>query len=291
MDRDTLAFYISYISSKSLITSQKLLEWRAINKDWKTAIEQEAVDVKHILQLQSRIHKILYYDPEIYDKYTYRRNMLKREINVMYDKYHELTIPTIGWCVEDLDLDSDEPEKVYYVDSQGLPSEYYILLSEYAKSPSILVRLYAPEMLEQLSKSQTNFVRGTSAAVSGQFQASKLILLHPIAYTKHYRTSLKDKQYVAVVCYVNLLDEDLNNDFPDEMERYLVLTVDLQDLDDKEEHYKKVSEMCLKITRSLITNNPKEKISEYIYPQNIAEDCQPLDRCLETILEHQKFNL
>lgn len=287
MDRETLEFYISFIASKSLVTIDQLLEWRAINKAWKQAIETRSFDVKAFLELQGRVRQLLYYDPNIYDKYSYRRSMLKTEFQGYLPLYYEIGIPAIEWCREDLDGDSEEV--IYYIAERSLPSEYFILLYEYMANPSVRIRLYPPEVIKNVTKVQIDYIRTTSASRVGQFQSSKIILLNPMGYSKHYRVGLRDRQYVTILCYVNILDSDLLADFPDE--RFLTLTIDLADLDNKEEHYKKITDLCLRITKSLLSESPKDKIPEYIYPQNIAESCQSLDRCLEVLLENQNFNL
>jgi hypothetical protein len=281
MEPGTIAVYIDFVLSKKLIPVETVLDWRILDRIWCMIIESN-YDVKNILSIQSKLRRYLWRDPDIYDNNSYKISMIRDDINSILYEYQNIQVPTVAWCYDDMADDSNT--KIYFISTKLVPVEYLMFIHEYSLSPSIQIKPYTPESVAGFTKEQISFLRGFEF---NNFLDTKVILLTPLVYSKHYRVNLKDKQYITVLCYVNLIDQLLESEFPDE--RYITITVELKDLDDKDEHHKKLIKEILKITQSIM--EPEQKMSYFIYPQNVAEKCESFDKSLEEIFSQQRFNL
>lgn len=288
--QEILRYFICYVIKKNLLTDAKLFDLRKLCKSWKNTIETESDDVQHILKYQLSMRDKLKYDKEIYDQHHYKRQIIKNILEPLLPKYHELKIPFIDSCYMDLDfIDPAESEKCYYVGEHSIPYEFMVFLREYYDSPTVYVKIYTPEIIKKVITDHKNKLREYLCLYTEKPELYGIIFLVPLCYSKHYREHYKDKQFLNILCYINLIDKNLADDFPDE--KYIVLTVDIDDLEDNDAHYSIMQKYLASITKSITSDKVQDKIADYYYPQDLAQNAQSFDKCFENLIRNQKFNL
>jgi hypothetical protein len=228
---------------------------------------------------------------KIYDQYHYKRLIIKNSLIPQYPKYNELRIPFINFCYMDFDNEEDDntpKEKIYFIDELNIPFEFYIFLEEYLNNPTVYVRLYPPEIIRKNISDQKNNLRGY---MSKSIELYKVIFLIPLCYSKHYRIHFKDKQYITILCYINVIDKELEFSFPDLSERYISLIIEMNDLENNELHFDKIQQYLSDISKSILSDNVEDKITDFYYPQDIAQHSQSFEKCFDVLIRNQKFNL
>lgn len=279
-----LKYFIYYVIKKSLISTDTLFNLRKLCKKWKQQIEYESDDVIRTLKYQIIIREKLKYDKDSYDHNTYKRKIIKNTLTSLYTQYKKLKLPGIDFCYSDLDLD-EEPEKIYFVSSKNMPNEFSIFLEEYYINPTVYVRLYPPEVIQNSINFHKNKLR---SYLDTDLNLIKVIFLVPLCYSKHYKAFYHDKQYINILCYINIIDENLKKLFP---EKYIVLSLELDDLENNEEHFNSIQKYLNNISKSIFSENIKDKIADYSYPENLASNSKSFERCFDILLQNQKFNL
>lgn len=290
-DNEVFRYFICYVIKRNLLSPNKLFEFRTLCSKWKQTIEYESSEVERLLKYQQEIVKKLFYDTNTYDQYHYKRKIIKNTLIPWFPKYKELQIPFINSCYMDLDFD-DEPEKVYIVCEENIPNEFRIFIQEYYNSPTVYVKLYPPEIIKKSIMEHKNKLRDYLINMSdGKLELYGRIFLVPLCYSKHYKIHYKDKQFVNILCFINVVDKELESDFPEMHERYIVLTIELEDLENNEFHYELLQKYLMSISKSIVSDNSQDKIPDYYYPQDVAQNAQSFDKCFDLLIQNQKFNL
>jgi hypothetical protein len=102
-----------------------------------------------------------------------------------------------------------------------------------------------------------------------------LIYINPLCYSKHYKSSLNDKQYINVLCYINYIDNSYDE------ERFFVLVLELNDLQNKEQHKKTLTNEINHIVQNVRSN------IEYLDDL----DVQTFLRTIKILFKQQLFNM
>ena len=285
MNPDTTNNFLNIINYHGLVGITKLLQWRLLGSTWKDNIENQH-SVRSVLDFRNKLQQILYVNPDIYDENYYKRQVLRMELIEEVKQYRELTIPTITWCLSDFEEDNSG-EKIYFVSARAAPREFRLFAQIYCHTPNIKIRVYPHKIISKIHLEQSSMIGEYVQNTRG----SNIMLFTPLCYAKHYRKNLKDRQYITVLCFVNVIDADLDQDFPDEDERFTTITLDVNDLDNNEQHFRNLTVRLGRITQSIMSQDSKKKIKEYMYPQNIAEKCQTFDKCLEDVIGSYSHSL
>src|SRR5271170_2075457 len=281
---DTLRYFICYIVKKNILTTIKLLDLRKLCKSWKLSIESESDDVNRILNYKKIITQKLKYDKNIYNADYYKRIIIKNTLNPLFPMYEQIKITTVNICYMDIDEDNDIN---YFVGEDDLPYEFKIFLQEYNINPTIYVRIYNPQIIIKTIADHKNIIRDKIINSDlSQPNLCRIIFLVPLCYSKHYRVHYKDNQFINVLCFVNIIDNELKNIFPDE--RYVVISIEVDNLEDNEVHCFTMQKYLLSIYKSIVSDDPQDKIAEYCYPQDLANCLQSFDKCFDNLIQNQR---
>lgn len=287
-----MEYLVHFIIKKNLVSVTKLLQMRTLSRQMGVSIENESFDVKRLLKFYKEITQKLCYDSKVYDQYYYRRLVIQNNILQIFQKYKEITIPSISSCYTDLDdNDDDFQEKMYFVNEEPIPIEFNIFLHEYKKSPSVHVRPYPPELIQQIILKQRENIRRFLINMGEKLDLHGISYLVPLCYSKHYPSHYRDGQYINVLCYINLIDKELEPEFPEPCERYITFIVEMDDLDNVNNHYLAIKKFLNKISRSVSTSDSASKVNEYYYPQDLARSAQSFEKCFDILIQNQNFNL
>lgn len=291
MNKETIKYFICYIIKRNLISTINLLEFRKICKQWKYIIENESSIINRLLTYKIEINKKLFYNKTNYDQYHYKRIIIKNILIPLFPQYQKIKIPFINSYYMDLD-DMEIQDKVYFIGDENIPIEFSIFLQEYYNSPTVYIRIYPPNIIEKNIIEHKNKLR--ERIINMKIDKPDLygiIFLVPLCYSKHYRSHYKDKQFINILCYINIIDKDLESDFPETYERYIVLNIELNDLENNELHYDTLFKYLMDISKSIISNDPQNKLKDYYYPQDLAYNAQSFEKCFDVLIQNQKFNL
>jgi len=264
---------LPYISNFS-----DVLTMRKVCKKWNT-IASAHPRVKWCT-IHYHIHDILFYDKKIYDESSVCKQLIIGELNEISHEYEEKIIPALGMVSDDLDGGDD----IVAVTKCYLPYEFRLFIQVYKEFPSNKIRLYSPKFLQKIASIQFAMTRDMLIE-EGPEGACKLVHIHPLCYSKHYRNSIVDTQFINILCYVNILGFDINppekNNFGEVDERFFVIMLELDDLQDRKAHKKALIEKIETITERVKSN------IEYLEDL----DLQTFIHAFETIRRQQLFNM
>src|ERR1700749_2338271 len=140
MEPGTVAYFIDFVITRNIIPVSTVLKWSILDRVWCAIIEANT-DVKLIQTLQKKIKRYLWKDPEVYDQYSYKYDMMREEITSNMAAYQNVQIPCMDWCYDDLN-ESESFEKIHYVSTKSISLEYLIFLYAYSLNPTIRIKLY-----------------------------------------------------------------------------------------------------------------------------------------------------
>lgn len=282
---DLIKYLTNFIIKYNLVDDIKLYELRKLNKQWKLIIEQENAEVVRMIKYHNNIRKKLHYDRDVYDNNYYKRIIIRNQFSQLYEEYKKITIPcmNIDYMIMDLDIDSDEniEEKVYVEEYIYMPYSYDIFIYEYSLNPSPYIEIFPVEYIKK-----NIFSHIVKLKKYMDIDYSNVIFLIPICYSKHFKAHIKDKQYVSILCFINVIDKTLN--FPDYYERYIVLIIDLDNLENTAINYVTIQNYMENITDTIANNDNENKITDYYYADDIVTKCETFDTCLNTLFENQR---
>jgi hypothetical protein len=225
------------------------------------------------------IYCILFYDKGIYDESSIRKGLIIAELRDN-DTYEQKMIPELTMYEDD--LDGGDP--IVAVSDNYLPQEFRIFLSVYKEFPSNKIRLYSSTFMQKITSMQFDLTRN-ALLEGGRDDVCKLVHIHPLCYSKHYKNSVADTQFINILCYVNILGFDIsppdNNNFGEIDERYFIIVLEMDNLQDKEVHNKLLIEKITTITERVKSN------IEYLEDL----DLQTFMQAFKTVLKQQLFNM
>lgn len=183
------------------------------------------------LNLQNQLRDRLTYDKSIYDSAYSKRSVIRKTIESEFSSWKKINLPYIEWYEYDLDS-SDEPD-IMEVLCEEMPPEFWIFFEEYRQFPSVLVKLYPPDTILKILDLHTRAFR---SRILNDEPIENTVCYIPICYSKHFAFK-GDQNYINVLCFVCVIDPDLEDHLPEENERYYVFELDLDNLEDKCIHF------------------------------------------------------
>jgi hypothetical protein len=263
---------VSYISNFSDVLSA-----RAVCRKWNVALSTEP-RIKYGV-MHYYIRRILYYDKRVYDENSVRKQLIIEGLRLNGGKYEEKMIPALSMIGDDLD-DGDD---IVVITKFYLPYEFRIFLTIYTEFPSYKIQLYSPNFMQKVTSLQFTMTR--DALLEGRDTACKLVHIHPLCYSKHDKNSITDIQFINILCYVNILGFDINppekNDFGGVDERFFVIILELDNLQDRKVHKQLLIEKIKTITDRVESN------IEYLEDL----DLQTFQNAFETVLRQYQSNM
>ena len=164
--------------------------------------------------------KRLAYDKQIYDQEYRPRELIRAHLDEIKHLYDNNYIPVTEIVEDDLFMGDD----IVDIISDKLIEEFRMFLEIYREYPSTKVKIYPPSFLGRIAVDQLTMAR--KIVVNDQ-SLKNLVYFHPFCYSKHYKGSATDSQFINVLCYVNIMDPDISEDFGDYDERFYVITIEI----------------------------------------------------------------
>lgn len=252
-----------------------LMLGRAVCKKWNAEIAKTGPVYKDMLRYS--LYKLLYYDKGVYDEHHVRRLIVLKKLAT---NYNFNIIPVFAMIEDDLN-DTGEVETT--IVNHELPLEFRTFLELYREFPSDKVRIYSPEFMNACARMQGTLVRNAFLE-NGVDDVNKMITIHPLCYSKHYKGDITDIQYINVLCYLNVIGEygEPTDDYStDRVSRYFILILELDNLQDDDTHRKLLMDQIRMITSNVYMN--------WDYLEDL--DLQLFTGALEMLIKQQKFNL
>lgn len=262
-------YFLKYCINNKVFSIQKLLLLRKLSKSFKNIIESND-EINKIIEYKKMIQAKLFYDKNIYDQYSYLRITIKNNLKDKYKNYKSIQIPYINNCQDDFESD----KLIYFVDKMSISIEFIIFVYEYIQNPAIYINLISYENINSINILHEKEIRNY---ITNNYEPYGLILFLPLIYIK---TENHNEKSIKVLCYVNVIDQEIENSFPDESERYIVFTIETKDND----AFDVIKKYIESITKSLISNNQEDKNIDYCYPQDIEKMVQPLEKAINLII-------
>lgn len=270
-------FFHWYVKNNSNFSKDDLNNCRLVCRKWNTEISKFSLIYKKLLKYN--VYKLLYYDKSVYDEHHIRRLLILKKLS---NKYNLKIVPIFAVIEDDLN-DSNNTCLVTTLISSELPFEFKVFLELYKMYPSDKIRIYPSEFMHTCSNNQNTLIRNTFLSNNIE-EVNKMITVHPLCYSKHYKCDISDKQYINVLCYLNVIGEygEPIDEFSNEKtSRYFVLILELENLQDDDTHKKLLIDQINIITNNVYIN--------WDYLEDL--DLQQFGVALETLIKQQKFNL
>lgn len=143
------------------------------------------------------MENILGYDPDVYDKHSYQREIIREKMNLK--DYDNLLMPVRTQFVDDL----DGGDTSYSVSRTKLFSQFYELLSTYYKYPHPHIEFIKSDVLNDLLLKQ---YIDLCEACKEEPEIKQLIYFIPILQYVHYPTKWDDSSYLHLATYANIIE-------------------------------------------------------------------------------------
>jgi len=196
-----------------LVDVYELNPWRAISRDWRNTVEAHVSRIHTLSLVFSVCTELLQYDRNIYDELWYKRQMVSIQLNNNKERYLKLTQPVI--IVDELDL-GDMIIPQYLVQQNLMPDEYYILLKILEEYPSCVVKMIDIEIITEIVKKQFVWLEKIILSMADEHILDRILLFLPICSIQH-------EENINYICYVNVIDSLLEDDFPMDQERFILI--------------------------------------------------------------------
>jgi hypothetical protein len=279
--------------SKKFWSTKTLINLLTLNKIWYDRLINED-EIKAVVKLQIDIRNIIKHNTDVYDNFTYKRKILKTVFSPTLQLYKNLNVPYITCSYSEDDLDEDEPNSIYliyYIAEKRLPNELLIFLSEYEKTPDPRVNVFQPEYITRFIRKATQELNKLKLYTSSKPQYTNMVFLIPVCYSKHYKHVHKDANYVSVLCYVHIIDTEIEDKLVNKSNRYIILHIGLKNLDETQFILNEVETYINSIYTSLTTNNNKEKLKEFYYYQDILNISENFVKCLTELVKRYQIHI
>jgi hypothetical protein len=224
--------------------------WRSLNREWKTAVESTNSRIRTMTITYSVLFELLNYDKTIYDENWYKRKMIGSRLKFDRVAYEAVLLPVIS--TDELDL-GDMILPQFLVEMRSMPDEYYILISILNDFPSPSIDLIELDSLMAIIKRQKSFLESIVLGMQNETELDNLITFVPICKL------IKDDR-VRYICYVNVIDTLLEEDFPMDQERFY-LTDSLEEL-------------------FVLESNIRASVETRFIPRNIASELSSFTKIL-----------
>lgn len=264
----------------NLVSEDKLIPFRKLNKNYRSAINNNFSSFRTMHQTYNFIQDTLYFDATEYDGQVYKRRLLKKTLVDNKIKYAKIQLPWIDvWDIEEI---GDQ----YVVEWKKLPEEYYTFLELYEKFPSTRARLYPISLIQGIIKNQYDYLENLIFTMDSPKDLSNIITFIPICYIKHFKQNPEDNEFIMMICYVNVVDSELENEFPAIHERFFSIELECDDLESNESHFE-----ILENHLQYLTKNIKSGDETMLLPKNISTQLGSFENKFSKILSHQVFNI
>lgn len=184
--------------------------WRAISRSMRDTVEAQISRIRTMSLVFGVCIELLQYDRAIYDELWYKRQMISREIAEYKERYLNITLPIIR--IDELDL-GDMVIPQYVVERHSMPDEYYILLRVLEEYPSCLVKPVDVNILEEIMQKQFKWLEQIILSMIDDTALDRILLFVPICSIAH-------EDQISYICYVNVIDSLLEDDFPMDQDRF-----------------------------------------------------------------------
>lgn len=197
-------------------TLANLMKMRMVSREWKLAIESLVSRIGTFSKVYNCCRNILWFDLLTYDQHHYKRLLLREVLDRLLIQYNNMVLPVINEYEYDLD---GESLNQYSVGQAIMPDEYYIFLEAWGLYPSTTVHPIPLQILESILKNQFNWLEKLILSMDSQDDLKRLVTYCPMLYRID-----EQKNIMKILCYVNVVDSDLELDFPIDSERFCVIS-------------------------------------------------------------------
>ena len=225
-----------------LVDVYDINHWRSINREMRDTIEAQISRIRTISLVYNVCLELLQYDRTIYDEHWYKRQMISRKIKSERDRYLSIKVPVVTTCEIDL---GDMILPQYVAEWRNMPDEYYVLLSVLEEFPSHLVTLLDSTVMHEIMQKQFKWLEQIILTMLDDTALDRILLFIPIC-------SIIQEETTSYICYVNVIDTLLEDDFPMDQERFLV--IDSLDKIDEMTNMIRTSDETQYIPRNIASN-------------------------------------
>lgn len=190
-----------------------LMQYKSINRNWKTYIEHAVSRIKTNSLTYNVILECINYDKAIYDASWYKRKMLLASAEREYPQYITLQLPAVS--IYDADL-GDAIYQQYTISNMRFPDEYYILLYLMKVYPNTNIKLIPYQTLAQYLTTQSEWLEQIILHMLDDTELDNIVLFTPLCYTTIGETTY-------YICYANVIDSLIENDFPVDSDRFYII--------------------------------------------------------------------
>jgi hypothetical protein len=199
------------------------LKCRALCKNWHDRIAIQP-RVSALIQKHKKIFDLLNYDREVYDEFYYTRIIMKNTFDEIKHDYDKFEIPRIEMMRSDL----DENELISYITVFDVPVDIKIFFYEFFQNINIIISLYPANEIKKIIMKQSDFLR--NILYKGNESMRFTVLFTPFCWSKHVKNNIRDSNYFNVLCYCNVVDLEIESEFPDSDERYIIWQMDIAEM-------------------------------------------------------------
>jgi hypothetical protein len=205
-------------------TTALLMRYRQTSKDWKNHIESLIPRINTFTRVYSTVCNILAFDKSQYDQYHYERMLLKSKI----EADGVLTMPVIN--TEELWLDETEFLDQFVVGHVSMPDEYHIFMNLWREFPSTTIRPVPLWIMRDILDVQHKKVEVYVLDAFDDTSIANIVTYLPIVYSTDAERFDDEPRYMHVLCYINVVDKNLETDFPVDSERFCIIDVQIDNL-------------------------------------------------------------
>lgn len=195
-----------------------LMKFRKVSRVWERHIESLVPRINTFTKVYRVCLESLYYDKSVYDQHYYERKLLGE----LSEKYDEVSLPVIN--MDELQLD-DEIILQYMVGRMAMPDEYHVFMRVYREYPSSIIRPVPIDVLIGVLESQLRVVSDLVMSAIDDASVSNLVTYCPICYSIDKDNFASETKLMHVLCYVNVVDKNLEIDFPIDSERFCIIDI------------------------------------------------------------------
>lgn len=147
---------------------------------------------------------VLKYDIEGYNSYSYKREMLRKLINI--DSYNNLDLPVVLDCVNDIEVNEvNEINTIKILSIFPMYKKFYELINTFYMYPHPYIELFNDTFIRSLICNHYKHA-ATSFVKDEIYSDIKLMYFIPVVYFYHHPTKWDDNEYIHLLTIINTLD-------------------------------------------------------------------------------------